>query len=143
MALTDLNIAEARNQLTKGDISAVDLVEAHISALDATRALNCFITETVEQALIHAKASDERRFHGEIGLMEGIPIGMKDLFCTEGILTTAASHILDGFTPPYESTVSQNLLAAGAVVLGKSNLDEFAMGSSNETSYYGPVVNPW
>ena len=98
MALTDLNIAEARNQLTKGDISAVDLVEAHISALDATRALNCFITETVEHALIHAKASDERRLHGEIGLMEGIPIGMKDLFCTEGsllqrrVISSMASH---------------------------------------------------
>jgi len=143
MALTNLTIAEARDELTKGDISAVDLAEAHIEALDTTRALNCFITETAEQALIHAKASDARRAHGETGLVEGIPIGMKDLFCTEGILTTAASHILDGFTPPYESTVSQNLLAAGAVVLGKTNLDEFAMGSSNETSYYGPVVNPW
>jgi aspartyl-tRNA(Asn)/glutamyl-tRNA(Gln) amidotransferase subunit A len=143
MALTGLTIAEARDLLAKGETTAVELAEVHIAAMEASRGLNCFITETAEQALVHAKASDARRAEGEVGAMEGIPIGMKDLFCSEGILTTAASHILDGFTPPYESTVSHNLLAAGAVVIGKTNLDEFAMGSSNETSYYGPVVNPW
>jgi aspartyl-tRNA(Asn)/glutamyl-tRNA(Gln) amidotransferase subunit A len=143
MALTDLTIADARDALGQGEISAVELTEAHISAVDATRALNCFITETPDQALEQARASDERRAKGEVGALEGIPIGVKDLFCTEGVLATAASHILDGFKPPYESSVTQNLWNAGAVMLGKTNLDEFAMGSSNETSYYGPVVNPW
>ena len=101
------------------------------------------ITETPERALDMAVASDERRRRGEVGLLEGLPIAIKDLFCTDGVLTTAASHILHGFTPPYESTVTANLCRAGAVMLGKTNLDEFAMGSSNMTSYYGAVENPW
>ena len=142
-ALTDLTIAEARDLLAKGETSAKELTEAHIAAVEAARPLNAFITETPEKALQMAEASDRRRKAGEAGVLEGIPIGMKDLFCTEGVLTTAASHILDGFHPPYESTVSQNMWNAGAVLLGKTNLDEFAMGSSNMTSHYGGVENPW
>ncbi|WP_416898715.1 MAG: Asp-tRNA(Asn)/Glu-tRNA(Gln) amidotransferase subunit GatA [Minwuia sp.] len=141
--LTELTLAEARDGLAKGDFTSVELTEAYNAAVAAARPLNAFITETPEMAVEMAKASDARRAKGEAGAMEGLPIGMKDLFCTKGVLTTAASHILDGFHPPYESTVSQNLWDAGAVMLGKLNLDEFAMGSSNETSYYGTAVNPW
>ena len=111
--------------------------------MEEARPLNCWISETPERTLERAAQSDERRKNGEAGAMEGIPIGIKDLFCTEGVLTTAGSHILDGFKPPYESTVTANLQRAGAVGLGKLNMDEFAMGSSNMTSYYGPVENPW
>jgi len=141
--LTNLTIAGARDLLAKGEISAKELTEAHVAAVEAARPLNAFITETPEKALAMAEASDARRKAGEAGLLEGIPIGMKDLFCTEGVLTTAASHILDGFHPTYESTVSANMWKAGAVLLGKTNLDEFAMGSSNMTSFYGGVENPW
>ncbi len=141
--LLDLTLSEARDKLAAGAITSVELTEAYIAAMDATRALNAYITETPEKARDMAKASDARRAAGDAGAMEGLPIGMKDLFCTEGVLTTAASHILDGFTPTYESTVSGNLWNAGAVMLGKTNMDEFAMGSSNETSYYGPVQNPY
>jgi len=141
--LTNLTIAGARDQLAKGEISSKELTEAHIAAVEAARPLNAFITETPEKALEMARASDTRRAAGEAGLLEGLPIGMKDLFCTEGVLTTAASHILDGFHPTYESTVSRNMWDAGAVLLGKTNLDEFAMGSSNMTSFYGGVENPW
>ncbi|GAB4357052.1 MAG: Asp-tRNA(Asn)/Glu-tRNA(Gln) amidotransferase subunit GatA [Kiloniellaceae bacterium] len=141
--LTRLTIAEARDLLAKGETSAKELTEAHIAAVEAARPLNAFITETPDKALKMAEASDQRRKAGEAGVLEGIPIGMKDLFCTEGVLTTAASHILDGFHPTYESTVSQNMWNAGAVLLGKTNLDEFAMGSSNMTSHYGGVENPW
>ena len=141
--LTSLGLAEARDLLTKGEVSAKELTEAHIAAVESARSLNAFITETPEKALAMAEASDKRRAAGEAGLLEGLPIGMKDLFCTEGVLTTAGSHILDGFHPTYESTVSRNLWEAGAVMLGKTNLDEFAMGSSNMTSHYGPVENPW
>ena len=141
--LTRLTIADARDQLDAGAISARELTEAHIAAVEAARSLNMFITETPEQALAMAKASDERRAKGEAGLLEGVPLAIKDLFCTTGVLTTAGSHILDGFHPTYESTVSANLWRAGAVMLGKTNLDEFAMGSSNMTSHYGPVENPW
>jgi len=105
--------------------------------------LNAFITETPDKARAMAAASDERRREGKVGLLEGIPLGIKDLFCTEGVLTTAGSHILDGFKPPYESTVTARLWQAGAVMLGKLNMDEFAMGSSNTTSYHGSVKNPW
>jgi aspartyl-tRNA(Asn)/glutamyl-tRNA(Gln) amidotransferase subunit A len=140
---TDLTIAEARNALAKGEMSALELTEAQIAAVEAARPLNAFITETPEQALEMAAASDTRRRNGEVGALEGIPLAIKDLFCTEGVLTTAGSHILDGFKPPYESTVTANLWASGAVMLGKTNLDEFAMGSSNMTSYYGPVESPW
>ncbi len=141
--LTNLTIAAARDLLANGEASSKELTEAHIAAVEAARPLNAFITETPEKALEMAEASDKRRAAGEAGLLEGLPIGMKDLFCTEGVLTTAASHILDGFHPTYESTVSQNMWNAGAVLLGKTNLDEFAMGSSNMTSHYGGVENPW
>ena len=142
-ALTELTIASARDGLAKGAFSAHELTQAHLSALEAVRPLNAFISETPERALAMAAASDARLKRGEAGLMEGIPIAIKDLFCTEGVLTTAASHILDGFKPPYELTVTAKLWRAGAVMLGKTNLDEFAMGSSNMTSYYRPVENPW
>ncbi len=141
--LADLTIAEARDALAKGAMSARELAEAQIAAVEAARPLNAFITETPDRALEMAAASDARRRNGEVGALEGIPLAIKDLFCTEGVLTTAGSHILDGFKPPYESTVTANLWACGAVMLGKTNLDEFAMGSSNMTSYYGPVESPW
>ena len=143
MVLTDLTISEARNMLIAGDISSVELTEAHIRAMEATSSLNLFITETCEQALSKAKKSDTQRLSGNQGKLEGIPIAVKDLFCTHGVLASAASKMLTGFTPCYESTVTKNLWNAGAVMLGKTNMDEFAMGSSNETSYYGPVTNPW
>ena len=142
--LTDLTIASARDGLKAGDFTAVELAEKHIRAMEAFRSLNAFITETPDVALQRAKESDARRASGNtVGSMDGIPIAVKDLFCTEGVLTTAGSHILDGFVPPYESTVSDNLCKSGAVMLGKTNLDEFAMGSANVTSYYGNVINPW
>ena len=141
--LTGLSLAEARDRLAKGDVSAVELTDAHLAAMEQVRGLNAFITETPEKAREMAKASDARRAKGEAGPMEGIPVAIKDLFCTEGIQTTAGSHILEGFTPAYESTVSGNLWRDGAVLLGKTNLDEFAMGSSNTSSYFGNVVNPW
>ncbi|MBT7247824.1 MAG: Asp-tRNA(Asn)/Glu-tRNA(Gln) amidotransferase subunit GatA [Rhodospirillaceae bacterium] len=142
--LNDLTITQARDGLAAGDFSAVELTDDCITAMEAARDLNIFITETPDIARDRAAQSDARRAKGEVvGAMDGVPIAMKDLFCTDGTLTTAASHILDGFTPPYESTVSQNLRDAGAVMLGKTNLDEFAMGSANMTSYYGPVKNPW
>src|ERR1700688_2791809 len=111
--------------------------------MEQARPLNAYITETPEIALDMAAASDERLVRGAARPLDGIPIAVKDLFCTRGVLTTAASHILDGFRPPYESTVTEKLWAAGAVMLGKTNLDEFAMGSSTTTSYYGPTENPW
>ncbi|SVC70464.1 uncharacterized protein METZ01_LOCUS323318, partial [marine metagenome] len=142
--MTDLTIAEARDGLGDGKFSSVELTDAHISAVEAARDLNAFVTETLDLAIERAKASDDRRAKGKpAGGMDGIPIAVKDLFCTEGVLTTASSHILDGFIPPYESTVSQNLRDAGSVMLGKTNMDEFAMGSANVTSFYGAVKNPW
>ncbi len=141
--LVDLTIAEARDGLRAKTFSALELTTAYLARLDQQRGLNAFITETPERALSDAKASDVRLAKGEGRAMEGIPIGNKDLLCTEGVLTTAASHILHGFIPPYESTVSGNLKNAGTVMLGKTNLDEFAMGSSTTSSYYGPVKNPW
>ena len=141
--LTDLTIAEARDALAGGKVSSRELTEAHVAAVEGARSLNAFITETPERALADADASDARRKDGAAGPLDGVPIAVKDLFCTEGVRTTAASHILDGFTPTYESTVTANLWDAGAVMLGKTNLDEFAMGSSNETSYHGNVENPW
>ncbi len=142
--LTDLTIASARDGLEAREFTAVEIVEEHISAIESARSLNAFITETPEIAIDRAKASDVRRAAGNISsAMEGIPIAVKDLFCTESVLTTAGSHILDGFVPPYESTVSAKLRDAGAIMIGKSNLDEFAMGSANVTSYYGNVINPW
>ncbi|MEJ0095825.1 MAG: Asp-tRNA(Asn)/Glu-tRNA(Gln) amidotransferase subunit GatA [Methylocella sp.] len=141
--LTDLTLAEARDALLKKQASAVELAEAQIAEIEKARALNAFITETPDKALAMAAASDARIARGEAGALEGIPLGIKDLYCTEGVQTTAASHILEGFTPAYESTVGANLWRDGAVMVGKLNLDEFAMGSSNETSYFGPVISPW
>ncbi|MGE3967319.1 MAG: Asp-tRNA(Asn)/Glu-tRNA(Gln) amidotransferase subunit GatA [Dongiaceae bacterium] len=141
--LTDLTLAGALDGLASGKFSSRELTDAHIAAMEKHRHLNAFITETPDRARAMADASDKRRREGKAGAMEGLPIGIKDLFCTEGVLTTAGSHILDGFKPTYESTVTTNLWRAGAVMLGKLNLDEFAMGSSNLTSYYGAVENPW
>lgn len=141
--LIDLTIAQAREGLDKGEYSARALAEAHIAEMEAGTSLGAFITPTADLALSQADAADQRIKAGDAAGMTGIPIAMKDLFCTEGVQTTAASKILEGFTPQYESTVSANLKAAGAVSLGKVNLDEFAMGSSNETSAYGTVLNPW
>ena len=140
---TDLTVAEALQRLANKEISSRELTEAHIAAVEAARDLNAFILETPERALEDADASDARRAKGEAAAFDGIPVAIKDLFCTEGVRTTAGSHILDGFVPTYESTVTANLRRHGAVMLGKTNLDEFAMGSSNETSFYGPVTNPW
>src|SRR5277367_3263866 len=142
-ALTDLTIAQLAAALAKKETSAVEVAEAHLGKLDEHRALNAFITETPDQAREMAKASDARRGRGEVGLLEGVPLAIKDLFCTEGVQTTAGSHILEGFVPQYESTVTANLWKAGAVMVGKTNLDEFAMGSSNMTSHFGGVENPW
>src|SRR5262252_3570207 len=141
--LTELTMTEALAGLAKGSFSSRELAEAHIAVMEANRGLNAFVTETPEKALAMAAESDARRKAGKAGPMEGIPLGIKDLFCTEGVLTTAGSYILDGFKPPYESTVTAKLWEAGAVMLGKLNMDEFAMGSSNTTSYHGNVKNPW
>lgn len=142
--LTNLTIAEARDALTNKKISAAELTDAHIAAIESQNGeLNAFITQTPEKAREQAKTADANIAKGEARPLEGIPLAVKDLYCTKDVLTTAASHILDGFKPPYESTVTQNLWNAGAVMLGKTNLDEFAMGSSNTTSYYGNVINPW
>ena len=142
-ALTDLTLAALSAAMAKKDASALEVVDAHLAKLDEHRALNAFITETPDKGRAMAKASDERRAKGEAGLLEGVPLAIKDLFCTEGVQTTAGSHILEGFVPPYESTVTTNLWKAGAVMVGKTNLDEFAMGSSNMTSHFGGVENPW
>jgi aspartyl-tRNA(Asn)/glutamyl-tRNA(Gln) amidotransferase subunit A len=141
--LTKLTIAEAEAGLDKGDFTSVELTKAHLAQMEKHKGLNAYITETPERALKMADASDKRRAGKTAGLLEGIPLAIKDLFCTEGVQTTAGSHILEGFKPPYESTVTANLWKQGAVMLGKVNLDEFAMGSSNMTSYYGNVLNPW
>jgi aspartyl-tRNA(Asn)/glutamyl-tRNA(Gln) amidotransferase subunit A len=141
--LTSLTLVQARDALRKKEFSATELAEAHLAAMEQARALNAFVLETPEAARAMARASDERLARGEGGPLEGVPLAIKDLFCTAGIRTTACSHILENFLPPYESTITTNLWRAGAVLLGKTNADEFAMGSSNETSYYGPVVSPW
>ena len=141
--LTNLTIAEARDGLKSKDFAASELTEAYISAIEQAGELNSFVIATPEKAREMAKNSDERIASGEIRDLEGIPLGIKDIFATQGIHTQACSHILDGFKPEYESTVTANLWNDGAVHLGKLNMDEFAMGSSNETSYYGSVANPW
>ena len=141
--LTQLNLAQARDGLTKKEFSAVELTEAHMARVSASSALNAYVLETPEKAMEMAAESDKKIATGEARPLEGLPIGVKDLFCTKGVRTTACSNILGDFTPPYESTVTQNLWNDGAVMLGKLNNDEFAMGSSNETSRFGPVVNPW
>jgi aspartyl-tRNA(Asn)/glutamyl-tRNA(Gln) amidotransferase subunit A len=143
MSLTTLTIAQARTKLKAREFSALELTDAYISAIEKARELNAYVAETPDQARAMAKASDAKLAKNEGGALEGIPLGIKDLFATKGVHTQACSHILDGFKPGYESTVTQNLWDAGAVMLGKLNMDEFAMGSSNETSYYGGVINPW
>jgi len=141
--LTKLTIAEARDALRKGDTTSVELTEACLTAIEGADALGAFVHKTPEIAMDRAKAADERIKAGDAPAMCGIPVGIKDLFCTEGVDSQAASKILEGFKPQYESTVSGQLKDAGAVMLGKLNMDEFAMGSSNETSVYGNAVNPW
>ena len=142
--LTDLTIAEARDGLRARKFTARALTEAHLAAIDALNPrLNAFITVTAERALAQADTADAALARGEVAPLTGIPLAVKDLFCTEGVRTTAGSRILSPFVPPYESTVSANLLRDGAVFLGKANLDEFAMGSSNMTSAFGAVENPW
>ena len=142
-ALTKLTLKAALAGLKAKEFSAVEITKAHIDAIEAARGLNAFVLETPDHALTMAKASDERLARGEGGDLEGAPLGIKDLFCTQGVRSTAASKILGNFIPTYESTVTSKLWAQGAVMLGKLNLDEFAMGSSNETSAFGPVINPW
>jgi aspartyl-tRNA(Asn)/glutamyl-tRNA(Gln) amidotransferase subunit A len=139
----DFTLAQARDAVRARKVSAVELTEALIRAMEAARPLNAFVTETPERALQMARASDARIAAGEGGPLEGLPLAIKDLFCTSGVRTTAGSNILSNFVPPYESTVTRNLWSAGAVMLGKTNMDEFAMGSSNENSHFGPVANPW
>jgi aspartyl-tRNA(Asn)/glutamyl-tRNA(Gln) amidotransferase subunit A len=141
--LTKLTIAEARDALRKGEVSSVALTEACLAAIDGAGALGAFVHGTPEVAMARAEAADAQLRAGDAPAMCGIPIGIKDLFCTEGVPSQAASKILEGFRPEYESTVSAQLRDAGAVMLGKLNMDEFAMGSSNETSVYGNAVNPW
>ena len=142
--LTNNTISSARDGLKSGDFTAVELVNEHLRKMEKLSFLNAFITETPDIALRRAEESDARRASGNaLGSMDGIPIAVKDLFCTKGTLTTAGSHILDDFVPTYESTVSANLHNSGALMLGKTNLDEFAMGSANITSYFGNVINPW
>ena len=142
--LTKLTLAQARKGLNDKSFSAAELTDSYLAAIAAANPrLNAYVAVTADQARQMAKASDQRLAAGQGGPLEGIPLGIKDLFGTRGVHTQAASHILDGFKPEYESTVTANLWRDGAVMLGKLNMDEFAMGSSNETSYYGPVVNPW
>jgi aspartyl-tRNA(Asn)/glutamyl-tRNA(Gln) amidotransferase subunit A len=141
--LTKLTIATARDALRKGEVTSAELTEACLEAIDKADALNAFVHKTPEIARERARAADVRIKAGDAPDMCGIPVGIKDLFCTQGVPSQAASGILKGFLPQYESTVSQNLIDAGAVMLGKLNMDEFAMGSSNETSVYGNAVNPW
>ncbi len=142
--LTRLTLTEARDGLAKKKFSAVELTDAFLAAIEASNdALNAYVLPTPERARAQAKASDERIARGKARPLEGLPLGNKDLFYTEGVRTTACSKVLDDFKPTYESTVGQNLWNAGAVMLGKLNNDEFAMGSSNETSAFGPVVSPW
>ena len=141
--LTNLTVAEIRDGHRAGDFSAVEVAEAFNANVAGAKALNAFIVETPEHALAAAKQADADRAAGNLKPLSGVPIGMKDLFATNGVQTTAASHMLEGFVPRYESTVSQKLWDAGAGMLGKLNLDQFAMGSSNETSYFGNVISPW
>ena len=141
--LTKLKIADARDALRKGDVTSLELTEACLSAIAGAGALNAFVHHTPEIATAQATAADVRIKAGDAPSLCGIPLGIKDLFCTKGVASQAASNILGGFKPEYESTVTSQMFDAGAVMLGKLNMDEFAMGSSNETSCYGNVVNPW
>ena len=141
--LTKMKVAEARDALRAGDVTSVELTEACLGAIEGAGALNAYVHKTPEIAIEQAKAADDRIKAGDAPAMCGIPMGIKDLFCTRGVASQAASRILEGFKPEYESTVTTQLFDAGAVMLGKLNMDEFAMGSSNETSCYGNAVNPW
>ncbi|MDP8913620.1 MAG: aspartyl/glutamyl-tRNA amidotransferase subunit A, partial [Pseudomonadota bacterium] len=141
--LTDLGVAAIRDGFRNGHFSAREVAEAFNSAIEKARGLNAFVIETPEHALEAADAADRARASGDLKPLSGVPLGIKDLFATKGYQTTAGSHMLGGFEPVYESTVSGNLFRAGAGMLGKLNMDEFAMGSSNENSYYGNVVSPW
>jgi aspartyl-tRNA(Asn)/glutamyl-tRNA(Gln) amidotransferase subunit A len=141
--ITDLGVAEIRDGFREGDFSAREVAEAFNTAVAMARQLNAFIVETPEHALAAADAADQERAEGSVRPLSGVPLGIKDLFCTEGVQTTAASHMLEGFVPTYESTVTERLFLSGAGMLGKLNLDQFAMGSSNETSYFGNVISPW
>ncbi|MEH3106027.1 MAG: Asp-tRNA(Asn)/Glu-tRNA(Gln) amidotransferase subunit GatA [Sphingomonas fennica] len=143
MTLTDLTIAALRDGFRAGDFTAREAAEAYNAAVAGARTLNAFIVETPDHALAAADAADRARGEGAFAPLAGVPLGIKDLFCTTGVQTTAASHILGNFVPPYESTITTKLFAAGAGMLGKLNLDQFAMGSSNESSAFGPVVSPW
>jgi aspartyl-tRNA(Asn)/glutamyl-tRNA(Gln) amidotransferase subunit A len=141
--LTELGIAQIRDGFRAGDFSAREVAAAFNDAVASAKALNAFIVETPEHALAAADAADQERASGSVRPLSGVPLGIKDLFCTDGVQTTAASHMLEGFVPTYESTVTARLFLAGAGMLGKLNLDQFAMGSSNETSYFGNVISPW
>ena len=141
--LNKLTIADARDKLRAKDITSAELTQACLTAIEGADALGAFVHKTPELAMEQAKAADARLAAGDAPDMCGIPLGIKDLFCTKGVDSQAASRILQGFKPEYESTVSQKLLDAGTIMLGKLNMDEFAMGSSNETSVYGNAVNPW
>src|SRR5258708_22489579 len=142
-ALTELTLAEARAGLGAKKFSARELASAYIAAMERARPLNAFVTETPERALAMAAESDRRLARGAALPLDGMPLALQDLFCTEGVLTTAGSHLLAGFKPPYESTVTAKLWQAGAVMLGKVNMDEFAMGSANITCAHGKVESPW
>jgi aspartyl-tRNA(Asn)/glutamyl-tRNA(Gln) amidotransferase subunit A len=142
-AITDLGIAAIRDGFRAGEFSAREVADAFNGAVAGGKALNAFIIETPEHAIAAAEAADTARAEGSLLPLSGVPLGIKDLFCTKGYQSTAASHILEGFTPTYESTVTTKLFAAGAGMLGKLNMDQFAMGSSNETSYFGNVISPW
>jgi aspartyl-tRNA(Asn)/glutamyl-tRNA(Gln) amidotransferase subunit A len=141
--LTSLTLAQARDRLRRREFSATELTNAHLAAVERARVLNSYVLETPAEASAMAARADEKLGRGEGGPLEGIPLGIKDMYCTAGVRTTASSRILENFVPPYESTVTANLWRDGAVMLGKLNNDEFAMGSSNETSCFGPVVSPW
>jgi len=141
--LTSLTLADAREGLAQKSFTALELTDAYLAAMEKARALNAYVLETPERARLQARVADARIARGDAGALAGLPLGVKDLFATEGVRTTACSKILGNFVPPYESTVTAQLWRDGAVMLGKLNNDEFAMGSSNETSAFGPVVNPW
>ena len=141
--LTSLTLKDALAGLKARAFSSEEITRAHLGAIASARALNAFVLETPEIAIAMARAADERLARGDGQALEGAPIGIKDLFCTKGVRSTAGSRILGDFTPTYESTVTANLWRDGAVMAGKLNMDEFAMGSSNETSAFGPVINPW
>src|SRR6202162_666080 len=141
--LTRLTLAQARDGLRRKTFGASELTQAHLAAIERARALNAFVLETPDEARAMASAADARLQAGEGRPLEGLPLGIKDLFATRDVRTTACSHILDNFVPSYESSVTANLWRDGAVLLGKLNNDEFAMGSSSETSCFGPVISPW